>query len=85
MKRTQLYLDDDLWQTLHANAKTQRTTISDLVRKAVREKYSIDFEARRKAMMGIVGIWKDRDDLPDTEEYVRSLRRGNRLAALERQ
>ena len=39
-------------------------------------------EERRAAMMGIVGLWKDRTDLPDTETYVRNLRKGTRLARL---
>ncbi|MGD0627872.1 MAG: hypothetical protein ABR987_00880 [Terracidiphilus sp.] len=33
-------------------------------------------------MMGIVGLWKDRTDLPDTETYIRNLRSGIRLARL---
>jgi hypothetical protein len=39
-------------------------------------------EERRKAMMAIVGIWKDRTDLPDTETYIRNLRDGTRLERL---
>jgi hypothetical protein len=39
-------------------------------------------DERRAAMMGIVGLWKDRADLPDTETYVRSLRDGSRLKNL---
>jgi hypothetical protein len=39
-------------------------------------------EARKAAMMGIVGIWKDRTDLPDTETYVRNLRDGTRFQRL---
>jgi hypothetical protein len=39
-------------------------------------------EERRAAMMGIVGLWKDRTDLPDTETYIRNLRGGKRLARL---
>lgn len=80
MRRTQLYLDDDLWDALHARARSQRTTISHLVREAVRARYLGNLEERRKAMEGLVGIWKDRTDLPNsTEEYVRSLRRDTRL------
>ena len=78
MKRTQLYLDDDLWDALHSRARLQNTTISDLVRQAVREKYTVDFEARRRAMEAFVGVWKNRDDIGDPEEYVRQLRRGTR-------
>ena len=36
-------------------------------------------EARRKAMENFVGSWKDRDDIPDGVEYVRNLRRDDRL------
>jgi hypothetical protein len=82
MKRTQLYLDDDLWSALHTRAAIEKTSVSDLVRIATRERYLEDSEKRREALMGIVGIWKDRTDLPDTETYVRNLRRGSRLKRL---
>jgi hypothetical protein len=85
MKRTQLYLDDDLWKALHARARTEGTSISHLVRQAARECYLGNLEERREAMEAIVGIWKDRTDLPDsTEEYVRSLRRDTRIERLEK-
>jgi hypothetical protein len=40
------------------------------------------FEERRAAMMAIVGLWKDRTDLPDTETYIRNLRDDTRLERL---
>jgi metal-responsive CopG/Arc/MetJ family transcriptional regulator len=82
MKRTQLYLDDDLWNALHAKAQHGGTSISELVRIAARERYMVNHEERRAAMLGIVGLWKDRTDLPDTETYVRNLRNDNRLERL---
>jgi hypothetical protein len=42
----------------------------------------VELEKRKAAMMAAVGIWKDRTDLPDTETYVRNLRKGTRLARL---
>jgi hypothetical protein len=55
------------------------------VRRAVRDHYLGNLDERRKAMEGLVGIWKDRTDLPDsTEEYVRSLRRDTRLERLQK-
>jgi hypothetical protein len=85
MRRTQLYLDDDLWNTLHTRARSEGTTISALVRQAARERYLGNLDERREAMEAIVGIWKDRTDLPDsTEEYVRSLRRDSRIERLEK-
>ncbi len=83
MKRTQLYLDDDLWSTLHTRARLDGTTVSELVRKAARERYMGNPEQRRAAMMGIVGLWKDRTDLPDTETFIRNLRDDDRLDRLE--
>jgi hypothetical protein len=82
MKRTQLYLDEDLWSTLHAHALREKTTISELVRKAARERYMNDPEQRRADMMAAVGVWKDREDLSDSEAYVRNLRKGSRLKRL---
>ena len=82
MRRTQLYLDDDLWNALRARARRQRTTISDLVRQAARECYLGDGEARREAMRAFVGIRKDRSELSDSTEQVRRLRRGSRIERL---
>jgi hypothetical protein len=86
MRRTQLYLDDDLWNALHTRARREGTTISALVRQAARERYLGNLDERRKAMLAFVGIRKGRKDLPDsTEEYVRSLRRDTRLERLRKQ
>ena len=79
MGRTQLYLDDDIWKALHVQSRQRRTSVSELVRQAVRDRYGSSPANRRQAMMALVGIWKDRDDLPDATTYIRRLRRGKRL------
>jgi Ribbon-helix-helix protein, copG family len=79
MKRTQLYLNEDIWKALHIRSRQRKTSISELVRQAVREKYGNSSADRRQAMQAMVGLWKDRKDLPDTEQYVRRLRKGKRL------
>jgi hypothetical protein len=79
MKRTQLYMEEDVWKVLQIRAKQSKSTISELVRQAVREKYLDKKAARREAMLSVIGLWKDRTDLPDTETYVRNLRNDNRL------
>lgn len=84
MRRTQLYLEDDLWKTLHILARQSRSTVSELVRRAVREKYLDDSARRKEALLSAVGLWKDRTDLPDTETYVRSLRKGDRLKRISK-
>lgn len=85
MRRTQLYLDEDLWNALHARARSQGTSVSDLVRQAARERYLGKLDERREAMHAFVGIGKDRSDWPDSTEYVRSLRRGRRVERLGKQ
>ena len=82
MRRTQLYIDDALWQALRIRAQEVRTSVSDLVRQALREKYTAGLEGRQQAMRGFAGIWKGRTDLPDAETYVRALRKGSRLKRL---
>ena len=79
MKRIQLSLDDDLWALLRLQARMEKATVSELVRRAVRERYSVDREKRKKAMEAVIGIWKDRTDIGDSTEYVRKLRRDTRL------
>jgi Arc/MetJ family transcription regulator len=84
VKRTQLYLDDDLLAALHARARLIGTTISSLVREAVRERYAGKLEARKAAMQAFVGLRKDRPEFADSAAYLRGLRRGNRLSSAAR-
>lgn len=58
---------------LHAQAASSGTSISELVRQALRERY-LAKPGRKEAMMNFVGIRSDRTDMPDTETYIRELR-----------
>jgi len=82
MRRTQLYLDDDLWQLLHTRARQEGTSISELVRRAARERYLGNLEERKAAMQALIGIGRDRPEFRDPVRYIRSLRRGNRIERL---
>ena len=82
MKRTQLYLHEDTWETLHIESRQRGTSISELVRQAVRKRYGSSTARRLEAMQALVGLWKDRKDLRDSQSYVRRLRRGKRLKRL---
>jgi len=84
MRRTQLYLDDHLWNALHTRARGEKTTVSELVRQAVRERYLGKQDEQAKAMRDFVGIRKDHSSPSDSVEYVRSLRRGSRLDRLRK-
>jgi hypothetical protein len=81
MRRTQLYLDDDLWGVMHERARAEGTTVSDLVRLAVRERYVGSLEERRKAMLAFVGIRNNAPEPEPTDAYIRRLRSGSRRRA----
>ena len=85
MKRTQLYLHEDIWKVLHIRSRQQRTSISDLVRQAVREKYgsSPGGPQRGQCRRSWVCV-KTVKDLPDSTAYVRRLRKGKRLRRIAR-
>jgi hypothetical protein len=78
MHRTQLYLEDDVWTTLQTRARLEGKSISELVRIATRDRYMNNREQRIADMESVIGLWKDRTDLPDTETYIRNLRQGDR-------
>ena len=85
MRRTQLYLEDDLWAALHAKALLEGATISELVRVAVRERYiGQPSGTARGRCSNVVGLWKDRSEVEDAESFIRNLRNDDRLERLER-
>jgi hypothetical protein len=83
MRRTQLYLEDDMWQALQVRARQSGSTMSELVRKAIRDTYLGSSIDRKAAMTGIVGLWRNRSDIGDPQEYVRNLRKDTRLDRLK--
>lgn len=82
VRRTQLYLDDQLWGALHARARRENTTVSELVREALYERYFGDREERRAAMQRFVVIRNARRERAHSIEEVSGVRRGSRLDRL---
>lgn len=78
MRRTQLYLDNHLWSALSVRARREKTTVSALVRQAIRERYLGDHEQRRAAMHQFVGVRKGACSDMDATDELRLLRRGSR-------
>lgn len=84
MKRTQLYLDESIAKILATVSRQQGTSVSELVRQCIREKFgrkeNIDkVELARE----LGGIWTKRKDLGETAKYVRGLRRDTRRSRLK--
>ena len=82
MRRTQLYLDDHLWSALHTQARSRKTSVSELVREAMRDRYLGKRDEQAKAMQEFVGIRKNRSESVDAVKYIRNLRRSDRWERL---
>jgi hypothetical protein len=80
MKRTQLYLDEEMARALETLSRQKGTTISELVRASLREHYLQGKDLDKVSLArSLTGIWKNRGDLKDIGATVRTFRRGSRL------
>ena len=83
MKRTQLYLDEDMARRLETLSRQKGVTVSELVRSGLREHYLRGTETDKAALArNLTGLWRDRADLENIRAAVRRLRRGTRLKRL---
>ncbi|MHB1685920.1 MAG: hypothetical protein ACYCVH_00850 [Ignavibacteriaceae bacterium] len=78
MKRTQIYLDEDIFHVLKRESEIKKKNISSIIRDTLREKFMK--KKHSNAVEAAAGIWKDRDF--DVEEYIRNLREDDRLKEL---
>jgi hypothetical protein len=77
MKRTQIYLEDETYGYLISESRKSGKTMSEVIREIIRS----DIDRKRENLLEssgkVFGIWSDKDF--DTNEYLRDLRRSNRL------
>ena len=81
MRRTQVYLKESERRMLHLISQEENVSFSELIRRAIEKAYLGRAGDRNleKAVDSISGIWAKRDDIGQTDSYVRSIRRGKRL------
>ncbi len=79
MKRTQLYIEENLFKILQDISHEQMVSISELVRKAIKKAYSKETPANADTIMEkAAGIWKNRKDITSADSYVRRMRHDTR-------
>jgi len=79
MRRTQLYLDEEMARRLAAESRRRGTTVSELVRDALVRGYGRGAREDRGAIIDrLAGVWSGRTDLGATATLVRRLRRSAR-------
>ncbi len=74
MKRTQIYLDDDIYEILKIDSKLRKKRISSLIRDALNEKY-IGRNEKNDIIGNLCGIWKEKEGDP---EYLTDKMRRNK-------
>ena len=80
MKRTQLYLDEDMARILDTLRRQRGTTVSELVRASLRERYMPGRDLDKVSLAReLSGIWRGSKDLKEIDKAVRNLRQGSRL------
>jgi hypothetical protein len=79
MKRTQLYLEEEMARLLAAESRRRGTTVSALVRDAVVKGYGRQGRDDRAGIIErLAGVWADRQDLGSSGDFVRRVRRSSR-------
>jgi len=73
MKRTQIYLEEEIYERLKVESRIRNVTISELIRERLREKSAVDVNQAKAALKKAAGLWKDRKF--DVDEFVRESRR----------
>ena len=77
MKRTQIYLDEEVYRYLKAESKRTGKSISEIIREKLRSEINQSKESLLKAMKEVSGIWSYQTE--DVKNFVRDLRRGKRV------
>jgi hypothetical protein len=84
MRRTQLYLDPDMAKLLSAVSRERGSTVSELVRECIREKYGKKTTLDKAALArSLAGVLKGRKDLASIDREVRLVRKDTRRQRLK--
>jgi len=73
MRRTQIYLDEVIYQYLLNESKLTKKTISELIRQNLETSIQLKNHHLAEHAQAFFGLWKDRDI--DPSSYVRDLRK----------
>lgn len=73
MRRTQIYLDEEIYERLKAESRIRKVSMSEIIRENLRHMRISDVTRMKRALKETAGIWRDREF--DVEEYVRDVRK----------
>ena len=77
MRRTQIYLDEEIYKYLKEESKKTGKSISELIREKLKKEINQNKENLLKVIKEVAGIWNYQAE--DVESFVRDIRKGNRI------
>ena len=77
MKRTQIYIDDAMYEYLKKESETGHITVSEVIRRSIHERMNRKVRKALKAADRVFGLWKDRDF--DVERHLRDIRKDRKV------
>ena len=77
MKRTQIYLDEEIYKYLKEESKKTGKSISELIREKLKKEINQNKEKLLKTLRETAGIWSYQTE--DVESYIRNMRKGKRV------
>jgi hypothetical protein len=80
MKRTQIYLNDDIYSYVKTESQKMNKSMSELIRDIIISNIKNVNDNLKESSANVFGLWKNRDF--NTNDYVRELRKSKRLDVL---
>ncbi len=77
MKRTQIYLDEEIYKYLKEESKKTGKSISELIREKLKKEINQNKENLLKTIKEVAGIWSYKNE--DVDNYIRNMRKGKRI------
>jgi len=75
MERTQIYFSKAEKESLKRLAIKKGISMAEVIREAVAEYLAKEQESVLDKLDASQGIWRDREDIPDSDEYVSEMRK----------
>lgn len=73
MKRTQIYLDDEIYEFLENESKNKHKSMSEIIRETIKEKIQYKNKNLIKNLNMAFGIWEDRNI--EINKYIENIRK----------
>ncbi|MBN2545167.1 MAG: hypothetical protein JXB50_05170 [Spirochaetes bacterium] len=73
MKRTQIYLDEEIFEFLVSESRNKHKTMSDIIRESIKDKIRNNNKNLLKYLNKVAGIWKNNEF--NVDNYINNIRK----------